>query len=67
MVGDVAASWGGVSAIRDGSFGLLSADVATSLAMIISELCQNAVEHGLAHESGEVRVVPSRYEGWLRD
>jgi two-component system, sensor histidine kinase PdtaS len=66
MVGDVAASWGGVSAIRDGSFGLLSADVATSLAMIISELCQNAVEHGLAHESGEVRVVPSRYDRRLR-
>ena len=48
MVGDVAASWGGVSAVRQGSFGLLSADVATSLAMIITELCQNAVEHGLA-------------------
>src|SRR6478609_5551468 len=66
MVGDVAASWGSVSAIRDGSFGLLSADVATSLAMIISELCQNAVEHGLAHQSGEVRVVPSRFDGRLR-
>jgi two-component system, sensor histidine kinase PdtaS len=66
MVGDVAASWGGVSAIREGSFGLLSADVATSLAMIISELCQNAVEHGLAHQSGEVRVIPSRYDGRLQ-
>ena len=66
MVGDVAASWGGVSAVRKGSFGLLPADVATSLAMIISELCQNAVEHGLAHESGEVRVVPSRCDGRLR-
>src|SRR6476620_9008177 len=66
MVGDVAASWGSVSAIREGSFGLLSADVATSLAMIISELCQNAIEHGLAHQSGEVRVVPSRFDGRLR-
>ena len=66
MVGDVAASWGDVSAIREGSFGLLSADMATSLAMIISELCQNAVEHGLAHQSGEVRVVPNRYNGQLR-
>jgi two-component system, sensor histidine kinase PdtaS len=65
-VGDVAASWGGVSAIREGSFGLLPADVATSLAMIISELCQNAVEHGLAHQSGEVRVVPGRFDGRLR-
>jgi two-component system, sensor histidine kinase PdtaS len=66
MVGDVAASWGNVSAIRQGSFGLLSADVATSLAMIISELCQNAVEHGLAHQSGEVRVIPGRVNGRLR-
>jgi two-component sensor histidine kinase len=66
MVGDVAPSWGDVSAIREGSFGLLSADMATSLAMIISELCQNAVEHGLAHQSGEVRVVPNRYNGQLR-
>ncbi len=66
MVGDVAASWGGVSAIREGSFGLLSAEVATSLAMVISELCQNAVEHGLAHHSGEVRVVPSQCDGRLR-
>jgi two-component system, sensor histidine kinase PdtaS len=66
MVGDVAASWGEVSAIREGSFGVLSAEVATSLAMVISELCQNAVEHGLAHQSGEVRVVPSRFDGRLR-
>ena len=66
MVGEVAASWGGVSAVRKGSFGLLSADVATSLAMIITELCQNAVEHGLATHSGEVRVVPTAADGRLR-
>ena len=66
MVGDVAASWGEVSAVRQGSFGLLSADVATSLAMIITELCQNAVEHGLATQSGEVRVVPTRVDGHVR-
>jgi two-component sensor histidine kinase len=66
MIGDVAASWGGVSAVRQGSFGLLSADVATSLAMIITELCQNAVEHGLAAQSGEVRVVPTVVDGRLR-
>jgi two-component system, sensor histidine kinase PdtaS len=66
MVGEVAASWGGVSAVRQGSFGLLSADVATSLAMIITELCQNAMEHGLAAQSGEVRVVPSTVGGRLR-
>ena len=58
LVGDVASSFGGVSAVRDGSFGMVSADVATSLAMVVTELCQNAVEHGLADRSGEVRVIP---------
>jgi two-component sensor histidine kinase len=66
MVGDVSASWGGVSARREGSFGAVSADVATSLAMVVTELCQNAVEHGLADSSGEVRVVPSTADGHLR-
>jgi two-component sensor histidine kinase len=65
MVGDVSASWGGVTARREGSFGAVSADVATSLAMVVTELCQNAVEHGLADSSGEVRVVPSTRSGRL--
>jgi two-component system, sensor histidine kinase PdtaS len=66
MVGDVAAFEGGVSAIRQGSFGVVSADVATSLAMVLTELCQNAVEHGLADSPGQVRVVPSYADGTLR-
>ena len=66
MVGEVAASWGGVSAVRRGTFGVLSADLATSLAMVITELCQNAVEHGLADRSGEVRVTPSFHDHQLR-
>jgi two-component sensor histidine kinase len=55
-----------VSAKRRGSFGVVSADVATSLAMIVTELCQNAVEHGLADISGEVTVVPKTVNGRLR-
>ena len=66
MVGDVAAFEGGVSAVRQGSFGVLSADVATSLAMVVTELCQNAVEHGLSDTAGEVRVIPSLADGRLR-
>jgi two-component sensor histidine kinase len=66
MVGDLAASWGGVSAVREGSFGVVSADVATSLAMVVTELCQNAIEHGLADTSGQVRVVPCTADGRLR-
>ncbi len=66
MVGDVAAYKSGVSAIREGSFGVLSADVSTSLAMVVTELCQNAVEHGLADRTGVVKVIPSLADGWLR-
>src|ERR671910_452291 len=66
MVGDVATFEGGVSAVRQGSFGVVSADVATSLAMVLTELCQNAVEHGLADTPGQVRVLPSLADGKLR-
>jgi two-component sensor histidine kinase len=66
MVGDVAATSTTVYAARVGSFGDVSAGVATSLSMVITELCQNAVEHGLADTTGEVRVVPQVTDGWLR-
>jgi two-component system, sensor histidine kinase PdtaS len=66
MVGDVAATSTTVYAVRQGSFGDVSAGVATSLSMVITELCQNAVEHGLADTTGEVRVVPEVTDGWLR-
>jgi hypothetical protein len=38
---------------RVGSFGELPAAVATPLALVISELLQNAVEHGFAGRQGE--------------
>jgi two-component sensor histidine kinase len=66
MVGDLAAAAGEVAAVRVGSFGVVSADVATSLSMVVTELCQNAVEHGLADGAGEVRVVPTVNDDWLR-
>jgi two-component system, sensor histidine kinase PdtaS len=66
MVADVAATSAGVVALRVGSFGEVSADVATSLSMVVTELCQNAVEHGLADRSGEVRVVPTVVADRLR-
>ena len=53
MVGDVAAT--SAAACRrcgEGTFGVVSADMATSLSMVVTELCQNAVEHGLADRSG---------------
>jgi len=66
MVGDLSATSGSVSAVRRGSFGVVSADMATGLSMVVTELCQNAVEHGLADSTGEVQVVPSRHDGRLR-
>ncbi|MGI8457951.1 MAG: sensor histidine kinase [Propionibacteriaceae bacterium] len=54
MVGDVALASGRVTARRVGSFGQVSASVATNLSLVLTEICQNAVEHGLAH--GRVSV-----------
>jgi two-component sensor histidine kinase/PAS domain-containing protein len=41
-----------ISSTVTGSFGLVRAEDATAMAMIISELVQNAVEHGLAETGG---------------
>ncbi|SER65763.1 Two-component sensor histidine kinase, contains HisKA and HATPase domains [Propionibacterium cyclohexanicum] len=59
-VGDVASTRGGLRAKRQGSFGLVPAKVATSLSLIMTELCQNALEHGLGDRAGEVFVRPRR-------
>ncbi len=64
MVGDVATHEGAVTARRLGSFGQVSAAVAANLSLVMTELCQNAIEHGLA-AGGEV-TVNSWVEGeWL--
>ncbi|HYO17373.1 MAG TPA: ATP-binding protein, partial [Dermatophilaceae bacterium] len=67
MVGAVALTRGdSVVARREGTFGLVPAEVATSLSLVITELCQNAMEHGLAHaHRGLVRVLPRVHSGWL--
>lgn len=65
MVGDLAAAHGTVRARRNGSFGVIPAEMATSLSMVVTELCQNAVEHGLNSSSGEVHVVPTRGDSRL--
>ncbi len=45
---------------RDGSFGTLPAEVATPLAMVLTEILQNAVEHGFAHGPGTVTLTVRR-------
>ncbi|MGA4507289.1 sensor histidine kinase [Propionibacteriaceae bacterium G1746] len=66
MVGDLAAATDNVRARRDGSFGMVPAGSATSLSVVMTELCQNAVEHGLGVTgSGTITVRPTRGDGWL--
>jgi two-component sensor histidine kinase len=48
MVTEVSALEGRVRVRREGSFGDLPSDVANALAMVLTELLQNAVEHGYA-------------------
>ena len=52
MVGEVAAEPAQLSTRRTGSFGQLSAEVATPMAMVLTEIFQNAAEHGFAGRPG---------------
>lgn len=65
MAGDLAAASGVVDARRVASFGVVPSEAATSLAMIITELCQNAIEHGLQSASGRIEIRPRREGGVL--
>ncbi|HET7399983.1 MAG TPA: histidine kinase N-terminal domain-containing protein [Intrasporangium sp.] len=57
---DVSTSGAPVRTVLEGSFGLLRAEDATSLAMVLSELVQNAIEHGLGSTGGTVVVRAAR-------
>jgi two-component system, sensor histidine kinase PdtaS len=63
MVVDVAATEG-VRVRRCGTFGVLPAEVATPLAMVVTELLQNALEHGYADlgRGGTVELDANRTE-----
>lgn len=63
---EVAGTAGVISAERIGEFGLLSPAVATPLAMILAELVQNAIEHGLGDVAGRLEVRVSRGANDLR-
>ncbi len=49
-----------------GSFGILPSEYATPLALALTELVTNAVEHGLAGRDGEVVISAKRNEKELR-
>ena len=57
---DVAASESRVRMVREGSYGKLAATEATALAVVLTELVSNAVEHGLAGGDGTVTVTANR-------
>ena len=61
-LGDVAGAGTRVRLSRAGSFGILVADVATPLVMVLTELVQNAVEHGFPEDTdtGTVRSTAFR-------
>jgi two-component sensor histidine kinase len=48
-----------------GSFGVLPSEYATPLALALTELVTNAVEHGLAGRDGEVEITALRTDDYL--
>jgi two-component system, sensor histidine kinase PdtaS len=55
-----------LSTRRTGSFGQLSAEVATPMAMALTEILQNAAEHGFAGGSGHLDIDVLRAAGRLQ-
>jgi two-component sensor histidine kinase len=67
---EVAATATSVKMRREGSFGVLPAEIATSLVMVLNELLINAVEHGFPEDGepgadAEVIVAPRRFRKQL--
>jgi two-component sensor histidine kinase len=60
LVASLAASSGAATTRREGSFGVVGADDATALALVLTELVTNAVEHGLDGGAGTVVVRAER-------
>lgn len=48
---------------RDGTFGELSAQVATPLALVLTELIHNAIEHGLANSGSTLTIRCAKDNG----
>ena len=68
MVGEVGAVGGSIRVARTGSFGDLKSEVVTPLAMVLTELLQNAVEHGFVPgtTSGRIAIAVRRPAGRLQ-
>jgi two-component sensor histidine kinase len=66
MVGEMASETVDLSTRRTGSFGQLSAEVATPMAMVLTEILQNAAEHGFAGRPGHLDIDVLRAAGRLQ-
>ncbi len=67
MVTEVSATGDRVRVARSGSFGVLPSDAATALAMVLTEVLQNAVEHGYdTDRSGRIELDVTRGGGRLQ-
>jgi len=61
MVTELASANGqNVRTMIDGKFGMLQAEQSTPLAMSLTELVSNAIEHGLVDRSGVVHISAER-------
>jgi two-component sensor histidine kinase len=66
MVTEVSATGERVRVLRSGSFGILPSEAATALAMVLTEVLQNAVEHGYDEEQrGRIEVDVTKGGGRL--
>jgi len=66
VMSDVAVAETGVKVRREGRFGVMSAELATPLVMVLTELVQNAFEHAFPEgQGGEVVVQAERSARWL--
>jgi two-component sensor histidine kinase len=66
MLSDVSGTRSRITTKRIGSFGVLPAEVATALVLVITELVQNAIEHAFAPGAeGLVEVLADRQRGQL--
>jgi two-component sensor histidine kinase len=63
LVAEVSAAQNTVAHTRTmGSFGTLPSEYATPLALALTEIVTNAVEHGLAGQEGDVEIIADRDE-----
>jgi len=66
MAAEVASPGVQVKIVREGDFGMIPAQFASSLALVITELVTNAVEHGfVGREHGTITVTARRNEADL--